>query len=192
LCFKEEGNSVGGSNSFSVNSSVLVCQIYSIDWAYQAEDRIVSASGDGRLIVWNALTSQKTHAIKLPCSWVMACAFSPSGRFVACGGLDNVCSIFDLDSAEDADGKRSVSRSLAGHKSYLSCCRYIPYQEANIITSSGDETCILWDAEKGQRVSVFGGENSSGHTAAVMRYLTYQLSGIRILGRQIFVCFLNA
>ncbi|CAM6094847.1 unnamed protein product [Calypogeia fissa] len=151
-------------------------KIYSLDWAYQAEDRIVSASGDGRLIVWNALTSQKTHAIKLPCPWVMACAFSPSGRYVACGGLDNICSIFDLDSGEDAAGNRSVFRSLSGHKSYLSSCRYVPFQEAHIITSSGDETCILWDAEKSQRVAVFGGENSSGHTAAVMSVTVSTLS----------------
>ncbi|BBN14991.1 hypothetical protein MPTK1_6g16090 [Marchantia polymorpha subsp. ruderalis] len=143
-------------------------KIYSLDWAYQAEDRIVSASGDGRLIVWNALTSQKTHAIKLPCPWVMACAFSPRGRSVACGGLDNMCSIFNLSSPPDADGNLPVSQTLSGHKSYLSCCRYVPHSDNNIITSSGDETCILWDVDRSQKISTFGGEATSGHTAAVM------------------------
>ena len=37
-------------------------QIYALSWA---GDRIVTASQDGRLIVWNAMTGAKTHAIKL-------------------------------------------------------------------------------------------------------------------------------
>jgi WD40 repeat protein len=37
-------------------------QVYALSWA---GDRIVSASQDGRLIVWNAFTQQKTHAIRL-------------------------------------------------------------------------------------------------------------------------------
>ena len=30
----------------------------------------------------------------------MTCAFSPTGKKVACGGLDNVCSIYNLESKE--------------------------------------------------------------------------------------------
>lgn len=77
-------------------STTKFLQVYSLDWTSE-KNRIVSASQDGRLIVWNALTSQKTHAIKLPCAWVMTCAFSPTGQSVACGGLDSVCSIFNLN-----------------------------------------------------------------------------------------------
>nr|GMC84957.1 guanine nucleotide-binding protein subunit beta-2 [Ipomoea batatas] len=87
------------------------------------KNRIVSASQDGRLIVWNALTSQKTHAIKLPCAWVMTCAFSPTGQS---GGLDSVCSIFNLNPPPDSDGNSTVSRTLSGHKGYVSSCQYVP------------------------------------------------------------------
>lgn len=145
-------------------------QIYSLDWSYRERTRIVSASQDGRLIVWNAISSQKTHAIKLPCAWVMACAFSPSGHAVACGGLDNVCSIFNLNSTADKDGNLPLSCALVGHKGYLSCCRYVPDEEAHIITSSGDHTCIMWDAETSQRIALFGGDSPAGHTSDVMRY----------------------
>ncbi|KAH7858633.1 hypothetical protein Vadar_026067 [Vaccinium darrowii] len=133
------------------------------------KNRIVSASQDGRLIVWNALTSQKTHAIKLPCAWVMTCAFSPTGHSVTCGGLDSVCSIFDLNSPTDKDGNITVSRTLSGHKGYVSCCQYVPDEETRLITSSGDQTCVLWDITTGQRTSVFGGEFQCGHTADVLR-----------------------
>lgn len=55
---------------------------------------LVSASQDGKLIVWDSYTTNKVHAIPLRSSWVMTCAYAPSGSFVACGGLDNICSIY--------------------------------------------------------------------------------------------------
>ncbi|KAA3454002.1 guanine nucleotide-binding protein subunit beta-2-like [Gossypium australe] len=142
-------------------------KVYSLDWTPE-RDRIVSASLDGRLIVWNAQTSQKTHAIKLPCAWVMTCAFSPTGQSVACGGLDSMCSIFNLNSATDRDGNLPVSVTLNGHKGYVSCCQYVPDEDIHVITSSGDQTCVLWDITTGLRTTVFGGEFQSGHTADVL------------------------
>lgn len=55
---------------------------------------LVSASQDGKLIVWDSHTTNKVHAIPLRSSWVMTCAYAPSGSYVACGGLDNICSIY--------------------------------------------------------------------------------------------------
>ncbi|KAK9108839.1 hypothetical protein Sjap_016899 [Stephania japonica] len=166
-----------GRTAVSFSSTDLVCcrilqghagKVYALDWSNES-NRIVSASQDGRLIVWNALTSQKTHYIKLPCAWVMTCAFSPGGQSVACGGLDSVCSIFSLNSPSDQDGNLPVSRTLSGHRGYVSCCQYVPDGETHLITSSGDQTCILWDVTTGLKVSTFGGEFSSGHDRDVSR-----------------------
>ena len=55
---------------------------------------LVSASQDGKLIVWDSYSTNKVHAIPLRSSWVMTCAYAPSGSYVACGGLDNICSIY--------------------------------------------------------------------------------------------------
>ncbi|VVB10368.1 unnamed protein product [Arabis nemorensis] len=165
-----------GRTPVSFGTTDLVCcrtlqghtgKVYSLDWTPE-KNRIVSASQDGRLIVWNALTSQKTHAIKLPCAWVMTCAFSPNGQSVACGGLDSVCSIFSLSSTADKDGTVPVSRMLSGHRGYVSCCQYVPNEDTHLITSSGDQTCVLWDVTTGLKTSVFGGEFQSGHTADVL------------------------
>ena len=151
----------------------------------------MSASQDGRLIVWNALTSQKTHAIKLPCAWVMTCAFSPNGQTVACGGLlESVCSIFSLSSTADKDGTVPVSRMLSGHKGYVSCCRYVPNEDAHLITSSGDQTCVLWDVTTGLKTSVFGGEFQSGHTADVLRY-GFCFHVVVFFGITLFIRFLK-
>lgn len=48
---------------------------------------LVSASQDGKLIIWNSLSIMKTHSIPLRSSWVMTCAFErTSNNMVACGG----------------------------------------------------------------------------------------------------------
>ena len=88
----------------------------------------------------------------------MTCAYAPSGSFVACGGLDNVCSIYSLKNRE---GNVRVYRELSGHAGYLSCCRFL--SDEQIITTSGDMTCALWDIETGQAVTKF-----SGHSGDVM------------------------
>lgn len=137
-----------------------LAKIYAMHWAADRR-HLVSASQDGKLIVWDAYTTNKVHAIPLRSSWVMTCAYSPSGNFVACGGLDNICSIYNLNN-KDGSNPRGA-RELSAHSGYLSCCRFI--NDRQIVTSSGDMTCMLWDIEAGVRVVEF-----SDHTGDVMRY----------------------
>ncbi|EYC12358.1 hypothetical protein Y032_0047g1438 [Ancylostoma ceylanicum] len=72
--------------------------------------------------------------------------------------LDNICSIYSLKTRE---GNVRVSRELPGHTGYLSCCRFL--DDNQIVTSSGDMTCALWDIETGQQCTAF-----TGHTGDVM------------------------
>lgn len=134
-----------------------IAKIYAMHWA-EEKTHLVSASQDGKLLVWDALTTNKLHAIPLRSSWVMTCAYSPSGGFVACGGLDNICSIYNLRSP---DVPIRVCRELNAHTGFLSCCRFL--SDSSIVTSSGDQTCILWDIEAGTKVTEF-----AGHTGDVM------------------------
>ena len=126
-----------------------LAKIYAMHWSTDRR-HLVSASQDGKLIIWDAYTTNKVHAIPLRSSWVMTCAYSPSGNYVACGGLDNICSIFNLSARE---GPTRVARELSGHSGYLSCCRFI--SDKRILTSSGDMTCVLWDLETGSKVHEF-------------------------------------
>ena len=126
-----------------------LAKIYAMHWSTDRR-HLVSASQDGKLIIWDAYTTNKVHAIPLRSSWVMTCAYAPSGNYVACGGLDNICSIYNLSSRE---GPTRVARELSGHSGYLSCCRFI--NDRRILTSSGDMTCMLWDIETGSKVTEF-------------------------------------
>ncbi|KAK6634771.1 Guanine nucleotide-binding protein G(I)/G(S)/G(T) subunit beta-1 [Polyplax serrata] len=139
-----------------------LAKIYAMHWGCDFgcgnSRNLVSASQDGKLIVWDSYTTNKVHAIPLRSSWVMTCAYAPSGSFVACGGLDNTCSIYSLKTRE---GNVRVSRELPGHTGYLSCCRFL--NDNQIVTSSGDMTCALWDIETGQQCTTF-----VGHSGDVM------------------------
>jgi len=135
-----------------------LAKIYAMHWATDSR-HLVSASQDGKLIVWDSYSTNKVHAIPLRSSWVMTCAYAPSGAFVACGGLDNLCTIYSLRPTNQ--GNQKISRELTGHIGYLSCCRFI--DDNQIVTSSGDFSCALWDIETGVQVSQF-----TGHTGDVM------------------------
>jgi guanine nucleotide-binding protein G(I)/G(S)/G(T) subunit beta-1 len=134
-------------------------KIYSLHWASDSQ-HLVSASQDGKLIVWNAYNGHKVRAVPLRSSWVMTCAYAPSGNLIACGGLDNKCTVLSLTGGQDSSSMR-VMRELIGHTGYISCCRFV--NDRQIVTSSGDTTCALWDIERGHRIVEF-----LGHSGDVM------------------------
>eukprot|EP01119_Soliformovum_irregulare_P005263 TRINITY_DN1698_c0_g1_i1.p1 TRINITY_DN1698_c0_g1~~TRINITY_DN1698_c0_g1_i1.p1 ORF type:complete len:347 (-),score=58.91 TRINITY_DN1698_c0_g1_i1:154-1194(-) len=130
-----------------------LAKIYAMHWA-EDKTHLVSASQDGKLLIWDGVTTNKVHAIPLRSSWVMTCAYSPSGSFVACGGLDNICSVYNLRAKEVPI---RVNRELSSHTGYLSCCRFL--DDRHIVTSSGDMTCILWDIENNLKMIEFADHN---------------------------------
>jgi len=131
-----------------------LAKIYAMHWSAN-QVHLVSASQDGKLLVWDALTTNKTHAVPLRSSWVMTCAFeqntsNSNAQFVACGGLDNTCSIYNLNSKEVPI---RALRELNAHTGYLSSCRFL--SEKQILTGSGDMTCILWDIDANTKIKEF-------------------------------------
>lgn len=133
-------------------------KVYAMHWASDSQT-LVSASQDGKLIIWNAYTTNKVQAIPLRSSWVMTCAFEQTkGDLIACGGLDNVCSIYNINQ-QTANARATTE--LVAHDGYLSCCRFI--DEGHILTSSGDSSCIYWDVSSGDVLKTF-----TDHTSDVM------------------------
>ncbi|VDO05811.1 unnamed protein product [Rodentolepis nana] len=133
-------------------------KVLSLAWSLDKR-HVVSSSQDGKLFVWDAFLSAKEYCISMPTTWVMACTFSPSNSFVACGGLDNKCTIYPLISEEDPTLKKKL---VATHSSYLSCCLF-NLSDHQLLTGSGDSSCILWDVESAQMIESF-----HGHSGDVM------------------------
>jgi WD40 repeat protein len=160
-----------------------IAKVYAIHWAGipvggvpvsspdpRLTSYLISASQDGRLLIWDAYSTAKKCAIPLKSSWVMTCAYSPSGNLVASGGLDNLCTVYKLDTtAQEGGAAPKILTELSGHTGYLSCCRF--WNDDKIVTSSGDMSCGLWDVKTGQRLMEFKTEKKlkdMGHIGDVM------------------------
>jgi guanine nucleotide-binding protein G(I)/G(S)/G(T) subunit beta-1 len=108
---------------------------------------VVSASQDGNLLLWNAITANKLQSISLKSSYVMSVGIEQSkGNLVACGGLDNLCTVYKLDNP-------NMAMEMASHDGFLSCCRFL--SEEYILTSSGDSTCLRWNISSGRVMDTF-------------------------------------
>jgi len=122
-------------------------KVYACAWSQDSE-HLVSASQDGKLLIWNTRTGLKKYAISLQSSWVMATDYSPSGRFVASGGLDNMVSIYEVKMDDGGSGvaKDATPVELMGHEGYVASCTFLDDQQ--ILSTSGDSTIVLWDIER--------------------------------------------
>lgn len=132
---------------------------------FSGDDRhLVSGSLDGKLIIWDTWTGNKVQIIVLQSSWVMTAAYAPSGNFVACGGMDNMCTVYDVNSR---GGSAKIRREMAGFEGFLSCCRFL--DDDKLITGSADMKIILWDLEKGVKEKEY-----EGHEGDVMSMSLHQ------------------
>ncbi|XP_023117358.1 guanine nucleotide-binding protein subunit beta-5b [Amphiprion ocellaris] len=132
-------------------------KVLCMDWC-KDKRRLVSSSQDGKVIVWDGFTLNKEHGMSMPTTWVMACAYAPSGCAVACGGLDNKCSVIplSLDSNENCAAKK---KTVAMHTNYISGCTFTN-SDMQLLSCSGDGTSALWDVESGQLLQSFHGHTS--------------------------------
>jgi guanine nucleotide-binding protein G(I)/G(S)/G(T) subunit beta-1 len=136
-------------------------KILSVAWSSNSTN-LVSASQDGKLIIWNGMTTNKLGAITLNSAWVMTCAYSPSGRFVASGGLDNLVTVHKVEGlTREVASRRRMRAELAHHECFVASTKFISDDE--VLTASGDSTCMLWDVETQTPKMQF-----VGHDAGVM------------------------
>jgi len=130
-------------------------KILCLDWASDGQ-HLVSSSQDGKVVIWDAYTTNKEDMIDTNSSWTMAVSYSPSQKFIACGGLDNKCTLYNVSLIENENGKPQL---VATHNSHVTCCSFTK-SDHQIITGSGDTTCALWDVESATTIRSFRGHNA--------------------------------
>ena len=103
--------------------------------------RLVSASYDGTLKVWDSATGREIRTLVRDSGDVFCAAFSPDGRHVAAGSSDHNVTVWDVDTGQ-------AVRILRGHSALVLGVAYSP--DGRQIASAGhDWTVRLWDAEAG-------------------------------------------
>ncbi|XQQ07276.1 MAG: NB-ARC domain-containing protein [Leptolyngbya sp. IPPAS B-1204] len=113
---------------------------------------IASASYDGTIRLWDAVSSQGLRVLSGHSHWVRAVAFSPDGQILASGGADG-----DLKLWNPKTGR--CLRSLEGHNQPI---RTIAFSRDGRTLASGseDRTVRLWNYRTGDSLRLLSGHSS--------------------------------
>jgi len=165
LVKKRDGSLSGaasGADLFQIRSNVKCRRtlkghfgkITAMDWSADGTT-VVSASQDGNLLLWDALSTSKKQDVRLKSAYVMSVCIEAEGRYVAAGGLDNACSIYQV-----GEEPAKLTTELVSHEGYLADCKFF-HSPSKMLTASADATSLLWDVEKGQIIETFAEHKSN-------------------------------
>ena len=120
--------------------------------------RVVSASQDKTLKVWDAETGRELRALKGHTESVDACAFSPDGARVVSASRDETLRLWDAETGREL-------RTLKGHTDGATACAFSP-DGARVVSASQDKTLKVWDAETGRELRTLKGHTGSVYACA--------------------------
>ena len=116
--------------------------------------RIVSASSDHTLKLWDAESGAELRWLTGHSNSVNACAFSPDGRRIVSASDDHTLKLWDAGSGAEL-------RTLAGHgPNNVWACAFSP-DGRRIVSASSDCTLKLWDAGSGAELRTLTGHSNS-------------------------------
>jgi WD40 repeat protein len=121
--------------------------------------RVVSASDDGTLKVWDLDTGGVIATLGGHTDGVLACAVTPDGRHVISASVDRTLKVWNLDSGR-------VVATLDGHADWVRACAVTP-DGRRVISASDDKTLKMWDLDAGRVVATFNGHAAGVHACAV-------------------------
>lgn len=122
-------------------------KISDVRWSRDSR-RILSASQDGFMLIWDSCSGLKLNAIPLDSQWVLSCDISPSGSLVASAGLNNSCTIYRV--SKENRVQQNVVSIFKGHTGYVSDLGFT--DNSHVLTASGDMTCAYWDIPRAKRI----------------------------------------
>jgi WD40 repeat protein len=117
--------------------------------------RLASASADGSIKVWDAMTGHLCLTLTRHTRTVWSVAFSPDGRRLASGSYDKTIKVWDATTGE-------LLHTLRGHTSDVRCVAFSP-DGRRLASASNDKFIKLWDANTGHCLDTL-----QGHTQMVL------------------------
>lgn len=113
--------------------------------------RIVSASQDGTVKLWDLATGGLLRSFEGHKGAINAVAVTPDGRRIVSGGADRAIKLWDLETG-------ALLRSFQGHNDYVRSVAVTP--DGRRVASAGeDKTVRLWDLESGAPLRTFDGHD---------------------------------
>jgi WD40 repeat protein/nucleoside phosphorylase len=114
--------------------------------------RVVSASSDNTLKVWDLASGYAEATLKGHSGPVTACAVTPDGRRVVSASWDRTLKVWDL-----ASGRSEAI--LEGHSSRVTGCAVTP-DGRRVVSTSWDRTLKIWDLASGRAEATLEGHSS--------------------------------
>jgi WD40 repeat protein len=145
--------------------SAVNCAAFSPDGS-----RIITASDDGRLRVWDRQDGQRidTVASMSHDASVRFAVYSPNGRYIVTTSDDGTGCIWMAETGE------RVHRLVGEHRAAVLCAAF-SLDSRWVVTGSRDQEARIWEVETGRPIAVI-----RGHTAAV-NSVAFSLDRRRVL-----------
>ncbi|KYC40721.1 hypothetical protein WA1_24075 [Scytonema hofmannii PCC 7110] len=114
--------------------------------------RVISASDDKTLKVWNLETGSLESTLTGHSDWVNALALTPDGKRVISASYDKTLKVWNLETG-------SLESTLTGHSSRVNALVLTP-DGKRVISASDDSTLKVWNLETREIIVTFAGDNS--------------------------------
>lgn len=108
--------------------------------------RIVSASDDKTLRLWDSETGEEIITLTGHTGFVYSVAFSPDGKMIVSGSSDNTLKLWDAKTGREL-------RLLSGHTGPVVACAFSP-DGKQIISASEDGTLRIWKTKTGKEAHI--------------------------------------
>ena len=120
--------------------------------------RIVSASRDKTVRIWNAATGECIRTLEGHTWYVNSASFSPDGHRIVSASEDNTVRIWDAATGE-------CIRTLEGHTDWGRSASFSP-DGRRIVSASWDDTVRIWDAATGDCIRTLEGHTDDVSSAS--------------------------
>ena len=167
----EAGTSYGDVKTFTTafqclrtltgHTDIVLSASYSPDGT-----KIVSASRDMTIKIWDANTGSCLKTLTGHTDYVWSASYSPDGtKIVSAGSWDNTIKIWDANTG-------TCLQTLTGHTSFVNSASYSPdgtkivSASGGLFSTSGGHTIKIWDANTGTCLRTLTGHTSDVYSAS--------------------------